>query len=393
MLRVNNGMQGHLPANQRQPQRSRHRETARDVSRWLVAIGAGVVLGLGLMSLLGVLLRPDPHALQAVKDKAKQTARAQQRKGVVKTRLAAKAAPRPLAEPPKPEVKPPQDDLNGQVVETARPEREEAPDRAKYLGRYDMKVEREQKSQGKKTMGRDMGRLAIANPSPLQSPNSKSKDPSQLPQAAARPAPQQGEQAATGAESPKTVADGKGAGQPAEANRGVPRSPVLRGAPTGLLLPATSAANIAHNLQALSGSPGSIDALPDVEDEGDVNLLNTRKFRYWDFFDRVKNRVANEWDPGSIWRDRDPDGQKYGAKSRLTVLKVTLDGEGALKQLRVAKQSGLEFLDDEAKRAMTAASPFSNPPVGMRNASGEIEFQFGFLFEISSQRFRMRGWQ
>jgi hypothetical protein len=42
---------------------------------------------------------------------------------------------------------------------------------------------------------------------------------------------------------------------------------------------------------------------------------------------------------------------------------------------------------------MTAASPFPNPPTGMRNASGEIEFQFGFLFEISSQRFRMRGWQ
>lgn len=372
-----------------QDQRDRR---AQAVVRVLVSGMLGATLAFGLLTLLGAMVGHSQDSAVAVANKARKPAQqTAKRTGVIKTRLAAKTLPKPV---PKPEVKPPEDDLNGQVVETARPEREEAPDKAKYLGRYDMKVEREQKSSGRKTPGRDMGRLAIADPSPLQSPNSKSRDATRLPQASAKPAPRQGQaKPAAESEAPKQVADGPGNGQPSAPAQGVPRSPVLRGAESGLLLPATSAGNIAHNLQALSGSPGSIDALPDVEDEGDVNLLNTRKFRYWDFFDRVKNRVADEWDPGSVWRTRDPDGQKYGVKSRLTVLKVTLDQEGALKQLRVQKQSGLEFLDDEARRAMTAASPFPNPPTGMRNASGEIEFQFGFLFEISSQRFRMRGWQ
>jgi protein TonB len=94
-----------------------------------------------------------------------------------------------------------------------------------------------------------------------------------------------------------------------------------------------------------------------------------------------------------VWRGHDPTGQRFGVKNRLTVLRVTLDPEGALKHLHVAKQSGLDFLDDEARRAFSAASPFPNPPSGLRNGQGEIEFQFGFLFEISTQRFRMRGWQ
>ncbi len=300
------------------------------------------------------------------------------------------AKPKP-AEPPKPKPDPQEEALNGQVVETARPEREQAPKNAKYLGRYDMSVTKETKASGRKAQGRDLGRIAIANPSSLQSPQSTSRDPTQLPPQAARAA-----QSTGGPAQPAVEAHaGPGAGQAPQPERqaGQSGSVVLRGADNGLLLPSTSPGNVLRNLQALSGAPGSNDYLPDVEDEGDTNLLNTRKFRYWDYFQRVKDRVSQEWEPGRIWRERDPTGQRYGVKNRLTIVRVTLDPEGALKQLRVAKESGLEFLDDEARRAFAAASPFPNPPVGLRNDRGEIEFQFGFLFEISTQRFKMRGWQ
>ena len=101
-----------------------------------------------------------------------------------------------------------------------------------------------------------------------------------------------------------------------------------------------------------------------------------------------KDKVATEWDPGEVWRTRDPTGQKYGSKDRFTTLTVTLDPQGALKRLRVARQSGLDFLDGEAERAIHAAGPYPNPPQGMQNERGEIEFNFGFMFELSSQRFR-----
>ena len=139
----------------------------------------------------------------------------------------------------------------------------------------------------------------------------------------------------------------------------------------------------------MSGNPGNNDYLPDVEDEGDTNILNTRRFKHFDFFQRVKDRVAGQWEPGAVWRSRDPTGQRFGVRPRLTVLRVTLDPEGALKRMTVSKESGLVFLDDEAKRAFTAAAPFPNPPHEMVK-NGEIEFQIGFMFEISSQRFKFK---
>ena len=359
--------------------------------RVVVAALAGLASALGLLLGLASLVHlggpPQPSARRDPQ---------QQRSGAgVPFKIASRlkflpARPKP-AEPAKPKTEAPEELLNGQVVETARPEREQAPKNAKYLGRYDMAVERETKATGRKAQGRDLGRIAIANPSSLQSPQSTSRDPTQLPQQAARAA-----QDTSGPAQPAVDAQaGPGAGQAPQLERqaGQSGSVVVRGADTGLLLPSTSPGNVLRNLQALSGAPGSNDYLPDVEDEGDTNLLNTRKFRYWDYFQRVKDRVSQEWEPGRIWRERDPTGQRFGVKNRLTIVRVTLDPEGALKQLQVAKESGLDFLDDEARRAFVAASPFPNPPQGLRNGRGEIEFQFGFLFEISTQRFKMRGWQ
>ena len=163
---------------------------------------------------------------------------------------------------------------------------------------------------------------------------------------------------------------------------------VLRGKHSGMILPSTSAGNVMHNLQALAGSPGSDDYLPDVDKEGDTNLLNTRKFRYWDFFQRVRKRVRTEWNPAGAWRSRDPTGKRYGVRDRLTVVRVRLQPNGSLKDIRVHKRSGLGFLDEEARRAFVAAGPYPNPPRGLVNGSGVVEFKFGFMFEISSSRFK-----
>ena len=367
-----------------------------DILRSIVAVLVAALCMFALLLGLAHLLRDGKPgdgkaAMQAkVANKSGKPGQATGKKPTTRTHVRMAATPAPKKPDEKKKEPKPEDLLNGQIVETAKPLVEEAPDAAKYLGKYDVKVAKEQKSHGQKTVGANSGRMTLDNPSALQSPQSDSRDPTQIPQHQHKA--QVGSTGATAQEQvhPAPVMS-PGVRPEAETgqDRARPSSPVVvSGEQDGLLLPSTSARNVLHNIQALSGSPGGNDYLPDVDDEGATNILNTRKFRYWDFFQRIKDKVATEWDPGEIWRTRDPTGQKYGSKDRYTVLTVTLDPEGALKRVRVARESGLDFLDGEAERAFQAAGPFPNPPRGLQNDRGEIEFKFGFMFELSTQRFR-----
>lgn len=151
-----------------------------------------------------------------------------------------------------------------------------------------------------------------------------------------------------------------------------------------LLLPATNEKFALANIQTQSGRASADDALLNVEDESDETFLNAREFRYWQFFDRVKSRVRDNWNPGGEYRRRDPTGRVYGVADRYTLLRVTLTPSGDISRIGVIKKAGAEFLDEEAWRAFREAGPFPNPPEGLVGDDGQITFEFGFLFEISS---------
>ena len=79
---------------------------------------------------------------------------------------------------------------------------------------------------------------------------------------------------------------------------------------------------------------------------------------------------------------------------RLAYLWVQLDAKGTITKVAVIGDSGAEHLDEEAVRAMNAAGPFPNPPDGLVDSTGHIEFDFGFTLDFveGSQRiFRYRG--
>ena len=159
--------------------------------------------------------------------------------------------------PPPSEQPPPVTDLTGQVVETAKPAREQAPKDAKYLGRYDMTVAKEQKSTGRKSTGRDVGRAVVERPSPLQSPQSTSKDPTHI-------APKARKQAKTEpgqAEAPQPVVtprEGPGVAPQVGSSDPQPQgASVVRGQYDGLLLPATSAGNCVAGPPGVALSPAS----------------------------------------------------------------------------------------------------------------------------------------
>lgn len=126
------------------------------------------------------------------------------------------------------------------------------------------------------------------------------------------------------------------------------------------------------------------DHLKDV-DEGDGTYLSTREWKYASFFNRVKQSVGQEWNPSSQLRLRDPTGQIYGGRDRYTILTVTLDEAGRLKDAFVDKSSGLDFLDLEAVKAFERAQPFPNPPPGILANDQTVKFQFGFFLELSGR--------
>lgn len=126
------------------------------------------------------------------------------------------------------------------------------------------------------------------------------------------------------------------------------------------------------------------DHLKDV-DEGDGTYLSTREWKYASFFNRVKQSVSQEWAPTDQLRLRDPTGQIYGGRDRYTILTVTLDGTGRMKDAFVDKSSGLDFLDLEAVKAFERAQPFPNPPPAILATDQTVRFQFGFYLELSGR--------
>lgn len=130
------------------------------------------------------------------------------------------------------------------------------------------------------------------------------------------------------------------------------------------------------------GAPN--DLLKDVQ-EGDGTYLSTREWKYASFFNRVKQSVGQEWNPVTQLRVRDPSGQIYGGRDRYTILTVTIDGTGRLKDAFVDRSSGLDFLDLEAIKAFERAQPFPNPPPGILANDQTVRFQFGFFLELSGR--------
>jgi TonB family protein len=140
-------------------------------------------------------------------------------------------------------------------------------------------------------------------------------------------------------------------------------------------------------LDKITGAAAN-DHLQDV-DEGEGTYLNTKEWKYASFFNRVKQSVSQQWNPGQTLRLRDPTGNIYGGRDRYTVLAVTLTNNGAVREIYVEKSCGLDFLDLEAIQAFERSQPFPNPPPGLVQADSSVRFQFGFFLEMSG-RPRMR---
>jgi TonB family protein len=131
---------------------------------------------------------------------------------------------------------------------------------------------------------------------------------------------------------------------------------------------------IVNGSQSSSGLAGSSDFLPDVE-AGELTLLNTAGFKYFGFFNRIREKVEGQW----MRRVQDVPVSSYNrGYIRPTKLVVTLDRLGNVISIRVAKSSGKEALDQAAIDSFASAEPFSNPPRSMIK-NGKVRLIWGFI--------------
>jgi len=273
----------------------------------------------------------------------------------------------------------------GQVVDVPAPREERRPDEARFASEHDVTVDRETKKFGKfddkARQGDATGEAERSKPETPRSPEVSRRlamrDP-QLgralsrtpgPDGPQRPQENPGSQygvPSPGAPTPEGVVSPFGKNAPDRPSGGAAQ-------PGGLaaLMPSD------QQMSKAIGS-GSQDALKDIDD-GDETALNSKRWRFSAFFNRLKKQVADHWHPEEAYRRRDPNGQIYGTKNRLTILRVQLKPDGTLANVALEQPSGVEFLDDEAIEAFKQAQPFPNPPHQLID-SGTINFRFGFLF-------------
>ncbi len=304
---------------------------------------------------------------------------------------------------------PPAPQRPSQVVETAKPNTEQEPENARFLSENNVKVDKQKVARGsvqepmvakskeaeltpktdpkeasvKELKETEKGKSEKAPEVPgllaMRPPGAQT--PSETPQEAKTRGTMTGEKG-------PLVADGfvprHGTGaidqakrDPGELSRG--QSGAGGGAPQVPNLKPTP-----ETLERAIGG-GSVDHLEDVEN-GDETALSSKRWVYASFFNRLKRTVAQNWDPGTVWRRSDPQGTVYGFKTRVTEVRVSLAANGSLAKIVVTNPSGVHELDDEAVRAFQASAPFPNPPDGLVAKDGLITFAFSFYFEIGAPR-------
>lgn len=134
------------------------------------------------------------------------------------------------------------------------------------------------------------------------------------------------------------------------------------------------------------GDPSQTDDyLKDVEN-GLQTALSTREFLYYSYYDRIKKRIRQFWEPNvrqqvkMIYRK----GRSIASSSdRVTQVLITLDSSGTLERIEVITQSGVSALDDAAVKAFKQAAPFPNPPKGMVEKDGRIRIRWDFILEAN----------
>ncbi len=133
----------------------------------------------------------------------------------------------------------------------------------------------------------------------------------------------------------------------------------------------------------------TMDFLPGVA-LGSHTLLNTREFKYYSYFARMKEQLYWRWtelfrEESSLLSARLKRGR--GQNLFHTSLYVYLSPDGEIQDISVVKSSGVESIDSIALYAFLRSAPFPNPPAGLVEEDGYIHIRQSFHLHIQPSVF------
>lgn len=124
------------------------------------------------------------------------------------------------------------------------------------------------------------------------------------------------------------------------------------------------------------------DSLKNVEIGAETHL-NTREFLYYTYFNRIKKKLHQHWEPlihQKVRKIVSQGRQLASTGDKITRLVITFDDRGTLMRVQLTTTSGLEDLDDAAIEALKAAAPFPNPPKDLI-VEGLVKINWDFILE------------
>lgn len=117
--------------------------------------------------------------------------------------------------------------------------------------------------------------------------------------------------------------------------------------------------------------------------KGEETLLNTRAFKFYTYYRRIKEQVQASWEPMIRTKVRDLllRGEGLLALEQKTSLLITLDRFGDLINIQVLKKSQISALDRIAIKSFENTAPFPHPPKNLIGEDGYLQIRWDFILE------------
>jgi TonB family protein len=118
--------------------------------------------------------------------------------------------------------------------------------------------------------------------------------------------------------------------------------------------------------------------------ESDRTALNTQEFKFYGYFQRIRERLDRAWVP--ILKEKlmvyYRSGRQLASDSEhVTKVVVFLNEAGEIVRVQLLSESGTRDLDEAAVSAFNKAGPFPNPPKGMADGNHEIQIPWDFILK------------
>lgn len=266
-----------------------------------------------------------------------------------------------------------------QIVDTGEKRvNDEIDPKAKYLSRFNQRVVQETRAQKVGAFKNDAGQGKLAQPAPSKAADEQAQKQAQK-QTQSKPA-----ELAEPKDKPSKIATYKDGDFDLkdDAATETPNSGLQAFAPTFRKLP------VVPDPTQSSGDGNEVsstdDHLKDVK-TGMETMLSTREFVYYSYYNRIKEKLRQYWEPKikEKFERIIRQGRHIASdgNDKITKLVIILDEKGTLVGVQILGASGVTDLDDAAIEAFRAAAPFPNPPKGIVEPDGTIKIRWDFVLE------------